>query len=141
MKFNKQLLIIKGFTLTLFIALTSCSNDGLADYTVNGTVTDGQTSKPIKNIRVIRKSTEYMLYPDTTYTDSIGQYSFEFVDYYDKKASFSLKAEDIDLSANLGTFITQDVKFSFSSSDWDQNSSLKNYKGEAFKTVNIILSK
>jgi len=141
MKFKKQLLIIAGFALTLFVALTSCSNDGLADYTVSGTVTDSQTSKPIKNIRVIRKSTEYMLFPDTTYTDAIGQYSFEFVNYYDKKASFLLKVEDIDLSENLGTFTTKEVIFSFSSSDWEQNSSLKNYKGEAYKTVNIILSK
>jgi putative lipoprotein (rSAM/lipoprotein system) len=142
MKSNKRFFFILVIVLASCRLFIACSdNKELADYLITGTITDNTTLLPIKHIQVIRKSTEYLLFSDTTYTDSIGKYSFEFSDYYNKKASFALKIEDIDLTQNLGDFNTKEIIVGFTAADWDNDTKLNSYKAQAFKTVDIRLTK
>jgi putative lipoprotein (rSAM/lipoprotein system) len=129
--------------LFVFIFLVACSNDNstFALYEINGTVTDATTNLPLKKIRMIRLGTDYLLFNDTIYTDSVGRYSFSLTDYYAKNATFSLKVEDFDSGLNGGEFAAQKVNVQFSASDWSFVDIVGDYKGEATKTRDITLLK
>ena len=90
----------------------------MAQYDINGTITDAATLSPLKNIRVIRSGTDYLLFNDTIYTDSLGKYGFNQTDFYSKNKSFTMKAEDIDGTKNHGYFASKTVNVTFKSSDW-----------------------
>jgi putative lipoprotein (rSAM/lipoprotein system) len=130
------LLVVAG----LFAACTD-NKSTFAYYVINGTIVDSATLKPIRDIQVIRGNTDYLLFSDTTVTDSLGKYSLEFQDYYMKKAVFTLKVEDIDLSKNQGEFLTRNIAVNFASATWNYNVDSEEYKAEATKTVDIKLKK
>ncbi len=132
----KTTLIIAGVLLSLI----SCRNDtdSLSYFTINGTV-KSNTAQPIENIRIIRNSTDFLLFPDTVFTDSTGKFSVSFSDYYAKKSTFSLKIEDIDSIANGGEFAAQTIQVGFSSSDRVENFNATEYKTIAQKNIDITL--
>jgi putative lipoprotein (rSAM/lipoprotein system) len=130
--------LIKSFDKIIVVLLAilgvfnSCSQPDeygtpYADYELKGVVTDKETSKPIKNIRVIYQT----YHSDTTYTDAEGKYAFiysaELGEY------FYLKIEDIDGEENGGDFETQEVKGEFTDADF--------VNGKYAKTQNIELEK
>lgn len=121
--------------------ITSCINNTnqLAYYQINGIVTDRLTTNPLEKIRIIREGTEYLLYSDTTYTDSIGKYHFELTDYYAKNATFSIKVEDVDGESNGGEYVTRRLNVEFSKSDWINIGTDSEYYGTASKNYDIKL--
>ena len=127
--------------ITVFLVACSNENTTFALYDINGTVTDNATNLPLKKIRLIRQGTSYLLFSDTTYTDSLGRYSFSLTDYYSKKATFSLKVEDADGELNGGEFMTQTVNVGFSSANWSMTDVVGDYKGQAIKNQDIKLTK
>jgi len=136
--FNTFLFI---FTFAVFFVAFSIDNNTFGKYEINGNVTDATTSLPLKKIRVIRNATDYLLFSDTIYTDSVGKFSVSLTDYYAVKASFLLKVEDSDAGLNGGEFATQNVNIVFSSSDWSFVDIVGDYKGKAVKTQDIRLLK
>jgi putative lipoprotein (rSAM/lipoprotein system) len=145
MKFNIMKTSCNVFLLFLLITvfMVACSNENttFALYDINGTVTDNATNLPLKKIRLIRQGTSYLLFSDTTNTDSLGRYSFSLTDYYSKKATFSLKVEDADGELNGGEFMTQTVNVEFSSASWSMTDVVGDYKGQAIKIQDIKLTK
>ena len=127
--------------ITVFLVACSNENTTFALYDINGTVTDNGTNLPLKKIRLIRQGTSYLLFNDTTYTDSLGRYSFSLTDYYSKKATFSLKVEDADGELNGGEFMTQNINVQFLASDWSFVDLVGDYKGQAIKNQDIKLMK
>jgi len=132
----KTTLIIAGILIFFF----SCSKDvnSLSYFSINGTVKN-DSSQPLENIRIIRNATDYLLFADTVYTDSLGKFSVSFSDYYARKSTFNLKIEDIDATANGGEFATQTVQVGFSSSDWIENFNANEFKTIAEKKIDITL--
>jgi putative lipoprotein (rSAM/lipoprotein system) len=126
---------------SIFLVACSTNNETFALYEIKGTVTDAATNSALKRIRLIRQGTDYLLYSDTIYTDSLGKYSFSLTDYYAKNATFSIKAEDFDGGLNGGEFATQTINVRFSSSDWSFVDIVGDYKGEATKTQDFSLLK
>ena len=110
-----------GLIIALFAVAFGCVACGdspeFANYELQGIVTDNN-SQPIKDIRVVREATDFLLFSDTTYTDANGKYDFYFTDYYDSKATFKLKIEDVDVALNGGEFATQNLKVSYSNASW-----------------------
>lgn len=101
------------------IMLPSCeSNTEFASYEISGKILENVNSTPLKNIRVIRLSTDYLLFSDTTYTDSTGYYEFLLTDYFDKNATFELKIEDTDKNLNGGHFQSRSVFAQVDSENW-----------------------
>ena len=134
-----QFFAVLFLLFVLFLSACSKSDDGIALYEINGTVVADATNSPLVKIRMIRQSTDYLLFSDTVYTDSLGKYSFGLTDYYNKNASFSIRAIDIDAAKNGGEFVAKDVKVTFSAADWTSLTVENDYKGYAVKTQNIRL--
>jgi len=138
MKFFKNI----AFPILGFIGLlTACSQNEktLAYYEIYGTVVDSISSLPLIGMRVIREATEYLLFPDTLYTDSVGKYQLSFTDYYSKKPEFTIKVEDKDGNLNGGDFATRKLKATFLKSDWVNLVTDGEYYGTAVKTIDIKL--
>lgn len=130
------------FIVILCIGLiTSCTNNTnqLAYYQINGIVTDSLTTNPLVKIRIIREGTNYLLYSDTTYTDSIGKYHFELTDYYTKNPMFTIKVEDVDGKLSGGDYVTRRLNVVFSKSDWINIGTDSEYYGTASKNYDIKL--
>jgi len=129
------------FTIAVFIGFFSActDNNSLAYYEINGTVSDKVSFHPLNKIRVIREGTDFVLFSDTCYTDLSGKYHFEFSDYYNKKASFKIKVEDVDSTLNRGYFATQEFKVTFSTSNWVNLNVDGDSKGRAVKTQDFTL--
>jgi putative lipoprotein (rSAM/lipoprotein system) len=136
--------LIKSFDKIIVVLLAilrvfnSCSQPDeygtpYADYELKGVVTDKETSKPIKNIRVIHQT-----YRDTTYTDAEGKYAFIYdnnlLEYLD------LKIEDIDGEENDGYFAAQEMDVIFTETDKVKKGKGW-YSGKYVKTQNIELEK
>lgn len=136
-----KLIWISILFVSVFFVACSIDKTTFAQYEINGTVTDAATNLPLKKIRMIRLGTDYLLYSDTIYTDSIGKYSFTLTDYYAKNATFSLKIEDYDAGLNGGEFATQNVNVKFSALDWSYVDIVGDYKGEATKNQDFQLTK
>src|SRR5665647_2117411 len=133
---TRVIFAIAGF-IGFFSACTD--NNSLAYYEINGTISENVSFQPLNKIRVIREGTDYILYSDTSYTDSSGKYHFEFSDYYNKKTAFKIKVEDVDSTLNLGHFVTQEFNVAFSTSDWVTLGTDGEYKGRAIKTQDFTL--
>ena len=129
------------FILLLALFLFSCSNiEEMAQYDINGIIKDAATSVPLKNIRVIRYGTDYLLFSDTIYTDSLGKYSFNQTDIYSKNKTFTVKAEDIDGKLNHGAYTTQTINVTYKSSDWSFTSVNNKLQGSAITPQNFYLN-
>lgn len=138
---KKQILIL----LSSFALLSSCSTNSdseMAYYSLSGQVMydSASTLVPIRNIRVIRQSTDFLLYPDTTKTDKTGKFYFECTDYYSKTKTFKLKVEDIDNVLNGGMFTSTELSVKLSASDWVTNTNPSSFKGMAEKSIQITLT-
>lgn len=131
-----------GLIITLFAVVFGCAvcgdSEEFANYELQGTVTDNN-SLPIKDIRVVREATDFLLFSDTTYTDANGKYDFYFTDYYDSKATFKLKIEDVDVALNGGEFATQNLKVSYSNASWSFSKTAKESTALGSKTYDIKL--
>jgi len=108
-----------------------------ADFEINGTVTDSLTSNPVQNIRVIKQDPKKSVYGDTVFTDAAGKYKFSFQDFPEQTPQFTLKAEDMDGSANGGEFTTRNVIVTIVESDWVDDGDDNWYYGKVKKTQNI----
>ena len=138
--------LVKNSILLVIVCIgfiTACTDNKnkLAYYQINGTITDSLTTNPLEKIRIIREGTDYLLYSDTTYTDSIGKYHFELTDYYANNATFSIKVEDVDGESNGGDYVTRRLNIVFSKSDWINIATESEYYGTASKNYDIKLQK
>ena len=136
--------LVKNSILLVIVCIgfiTACTDNKnkLAYYQINGTITDSLTTNPLEKIRIIREGTDYLLYSDTTYTDSIGKYHFELTDYYANNATFSIKVEDVDGESNGGDYVTRRLNIVFSKSDWINIATESEYYGTASKNYDIKL--
>jgi putative lipoprotein (rSAM/lipoprotein system) len=86
-----------------------------ATYEIKGTITDKETSRPIKHIQIITQTNDY--HKDTLYTDSYGQYYYKFWDFPLGDKPVHLKFEDIDGEENWGDFATQEIDVIFTKED------------------------
>jgi len=86
-----------------------------ANFELKGTVTDGATSQPVKNIRVIRPFGFENRYGDTIYTDENGKYTYIFTGTPESK--YQMKFEDIDGEENGGLFLSKKIEGKFTSAD------------------------
>jgi len=129
-----------GLIIVLFaFGCVACGDSPeFANYELQGIVTDNN-SLPIKDIRVVREATDFLLFSDTTYTDVNGKYDFYFTDYYDSKATFKLKIEDVDVALNGGEFATQNLKVSYSNASWSFSKTAKESTALGSKTYDIKL--
>jgi len=119
-----------------------------ADFELKGTVTNESTSRPIKNIRVIRPHfpepeyenlpPEYKLAGDTVYTDEKGEYAFAYSDFRGSK--YQLKFEDIDGTGNGGLFSSKEIKGKFTSADQVEKGKGW-YEGKFTKTEDVKLKR
>jgi putative lipoprotein (rSAM/lipoprotein system) len=131
--------IIPCMLSVLLLGSFACSDSPeFADYTIEGTVTNN-SSLPLKDIRVIREATDFLLFSDTIYTDEHGKYSLNFTDYYNAKASFKIKIEDVDLALNGGEFVTQNAKISFSNANWSFSKTANKSSAKSTKTYDVKL--
>jgi len=114
-----------------------------ADYLIKGTVTDEQSTTPIKDIRVIIRDSRDSLFrlADTVYTDNNGKYSFSFRNTPDNSIFYDLKAEDIDGTANDGAFSSKEIKTSVADATWDRSDAGDWYSGKATIVKDIKLTK
>ena len=103
-----------------------------ADYELKGVVTDKETSKPIKNIRIAT------FYGDTIYTDAEGKYALSYC--FDMAEYFHFKIEDIDGEENGGEFEAQEMDVIFTETDKVKKGKGW-YSGKYVKTQNIELEK
>jgi len=138
-------LLIKSFDKIIVVLLAilgvfnSCSQpceygEPYADYELKGVVTDKETSKPIKNIRIVHQT-----YRDTTYTDAEGKYAFIYND--NLLEHLDLKIEDIDGEENGGEFEAQEIDVKFTNADRVKKGDGHWYEGKYEKTQNIELEK
>lgn len=132
--FDKLVMAILG----LFPFFTACEvtydyGAPTADFLIKGTVTDELTNTPIKNIRmVIRDSRDSMfVLADTVYTDSNGQYAINNREMPDEGIIYDVKAEDIDGTANGGSYMTAENTANFSEATWDKSKADSWYIGKA----------
>ncbi|MDD3079371.1 MAG: radical SAM-associated putative lipoprotein [Paludibacter sp.] len=129
----------KVFIFLVLVLLFACNSENdYAIYDINGTVTDSLTNEPAVGIRIIREPTDYLLFGDTITTDANGNYSFEFTDYYNKKATFKLKILDMDGDLNGGDYQNKEVAIKVNSDDWGKSRD-DYYKAWATITKNIEL--
>ena len=109
MKTNKLMIrLLSGALIAL--GFTSCEEmedeygSPSRDFQVKGVVTD-EAGNPIENIRVIiRDAYNYGYSPDTTYTDSQGNFSSNIIRDYGFRDNQAAYFDDIDGDANGGTF-------------------------------------
>lgn len=80
-----------------------------ADYVISGKVTDKETRKPIKDIRVIYKSSDSPYGNDTVKTDAEGSYKL-YMQRVFPTSDHSIYAEDMDGEANGGLFTGDSLK-------------------------------
>jgi hypothetical protein len=135
---NKYAVLV--FVLVLIVISACSKEEGFAVYNIEGTVTESTGLIPLKKIRMIRQSTDYLFSPDTTYTDSLGRYSFNFTDYYKKNYSIDIAAEDFDGNLNKGSYLRQTIHLTFTPSDWSFTSNDKALRGEATKSLNFKMN-
>ena len=109
-----------------------------AYYGIRGTITNEANSKPIPNIRIIRKLTAD--YADTLYSDSNGNYDFTHLQA-NKENSILLKVEDIDGQANGGYFASKEVNIKFTKTEREQMKECSQKGGRFVRTQNIELKK
>jgi len=134
--YDKIILLILGFSPIFY----GCPKYGepVATYEIKGTVTNKETSRPIKHIQVTSQIGRYR--KDTLYTDSRGQYNYQVADYlFDR--SLHLKFEDIDGEENGGEFTTQEIDITFSDADRVKKGKDNWDKGTFVKTQNIELER
>ncbi|MCL2435439.1 MAG: radical SAM-associated putative lipoprotein [Lentimicrobiaceae bacterium] len=135
--FDKVILLILGISPMLY----ACPKYGEphANYELKGTITNKETSRPIKHIQITTNiRDEYR--KDTLYTDSRGQYNYKFWDYlWDRP--LHLKFEDIDGEENGGEFITQEMDITFTDADLVQKGKGAWDKGTFVKTKNVELER
>ena len=109
-----------------------------ADFEIKGTIIDKENNSAISNIRIIRQTTredtENYGYPDTTFTNDAGNFSFKFDELSSNSADFNLTIEDIDGIENGGEFEGRTIDGSFTKSDqvkkdkgWYKGGFLKEY--------------
>ena len=135
--FDRVILLILGLTPLLY----ACPKYGepTANYELKGTVTNKETSRPIKHIQVTTNINEYRQ-EDTLYTDSRGQYNYKLRDYlWDRP--LHLKFEDIDGEENGGDFTTQEIDITFTDADLVKKGKGAWDKGTFEKTQNIELER
>jgi putative lipoprotein (rSAM/lipoprotein system) len=110
-----------------------------ADYEISGTVTDQQTSKPIKHIQVVRPFQQVSEYGDTVYTDNKGYYRFAYSDY--PQNTVKIQFEDIDGEENGGMFLTTEQTVDITEADRVEKGNGHWYKGKFVKNLDIELDK
>jgi len=124
--FDKIILLLLGSTAVLY---SSCDYGmPVENFEINGVISDSAHT-PIQNIRVVNNKR------DTLYTNSKGEYSFEFwgPDYA------HLKIEDIDGEENGGEFRSVEFNVKFTDADLVKKGK-RNKTGDKFrKTKNITL--
>jgi len=112
----------------------------VANYAIKGTVRDQENSKPIPNIQITRQVTEN--YGDTLYTDSKGNYIYQFYNYSENSGnSICLKFEDIDGKENGGDFTTKEMEIKFTDAEIEKIEKCHKEAGRFVKTQNIQLKK
>jgi len=134
--FDKIILVLLGFSGILY----SCAKYGMPEneFEIKGAVFYGSTSKPVKDIRIIRGDKRFEDRADTLYTTADGKFAFHF---YNFSNSTHLKIEDIDGEANGGEFLPQKINVTFTDADRVKKS-LTNKRGDKFlKKLNIRLLK
>ena len=109
-----------------------------ASYGIRGTVTNKANSKPIPNIRIIRKISAD--YADTSYTDSKGSYALNYY-WSDGENDILLKLEDIDGEENGGEFATKEINVKLTDAEKEKMEECYQKGGRFFKTQNIELKK
>ena len=108
-----------------------------ADFVIKGTVTDEASAKPIPGIRIVRQV--YPDYGDTLYTNTEGNYIFEFGDFPYEKNAYKLKIEDIDGEENGGEFFSKEIDVEITKADRIQKGNGHWYDGKFEKIQNIGL--
>ncbi|MCL2131713.1 MAG: radical SAM-associated putative lipoprotein [Lentimicrobiaceae bacterium] len=133
--FDKVILMLLGMTGIVY----SCAKYGepIAEYEVNGVVTDKTNTKPIQSIRVIRQ--KYGDHGDTAYTSSQGRYVFKL--WEDFSNPVHLKFEDIDGEANGGEFETKEINLTFTDADRIKKERGNKTANKYLKIQNIELKK
>jgi putative lipoprotein (rSAM/lipoprotein system) len=129
--FDKVILAVLGFSGIVY----SCAKYGepIADFEVNGIITDKTTAKPIQGIRISKEKSYDGI--DTMYTSSEGRYVF-----HNWNNQLHLKIEDIDGEANGGYFETQEIDVTFTNADLIKGRG--NKKPDKYvKVLNIGLTK
>ncbi|MCL2168329.1 MAG: radical SAM-associated putative lipoprotein, partial [Lentimicrobiaceae bacterium] len=126
--FDKIIFILLGFSGIFY----GCPKYGMpeANYELKGTVTNKETSRPVKHIQITSQIPHYK--SDTLYTNSNGQYNHQFREFY-LIEPLHLKFEDIDGEENGGEFISYEIDVDFSDAEqvkkgkgsWDHGSFLK----------------
>ncbi|MDL2289784.1 radical SAM-associated putative lipoprotein [Paludibacteraceae bacterium OttesenSCG-928-F17] len=137
--FDKTMIAVLGL-IGLASACNPIAEYGVphADFEIKGTIIDKENNSAISNIRIIRQTTredtENYGYPDTTYTNDAGNFSFKFSEFSSNSADFSLTIEDIDGIENGGEFEEKTIEASFTKSDqvrkkdgWYEGGFLKKY--------------
>ena len=136
--FDKIIVVLLGFLGIFGGCKQECNHEmngaPYADRTLNGVVTDKETSNPIKNICVINQT-----YSDTIYTNAEGKYAFSY--HGNIVRTFHLKIEDIDGEENGGDFETQEIDVTFTKEDQVEPGDGNLYDGKFVKTQNIELQK
>ncbi|MFW5657044.1 MAG: radical SAM-associated putative lipoprotein [Bacteroidota bacterium] len=135
-KFFKAYNGLLAVILALLGFSTSCEETRVeygtpsAKFIVNGTIESKESSKPIKNLRVV------MQY-DTTYSDGDGNYQVAVTDFPDDQ-DFQLEVADVDGPENgdyqdLDTIVQfRNPEFINGDGDW--------YSGETQQEINIKLN-
>ena len=106
-----------------------------ANYGLNGTITNKETSYPIRGIQVIRQINSRD--GDTVYTDVKGQYAFYNI--FSEHNTFQLKIEDIDYELNGGDFETKEIEVKYTPDDKVEEGDGNRYQGKFVKTQDVEL--
>ena len=101
-------------------------------YVIKGTVMNQANLQPIPNI---------LVYPDMSYTNSDGNYSFSMYYKENQENSISLKFEDIDGKENGGEFKTKEIDIKFTDADKEKMDKCNKDGGTFVKIQNIELKK
>jgi putative lipoprotein (rSAM/lipoprotein system) len=130
--FDKIILAILGLSGIVY----SCAKYGMIvpESEIKGTITDKITAKPIQGIRVVRENFAHN--NDTVYTNSEGQYAFEFA-----QEGRHLEVEDIDGEANGGDFESQKIYVKLTESDLVKRSKSNKKPDRYVKVQNVELTR
>lgn len=110
-----------------------------ATYEIKGTVSNIADAKPIKNIRIVRKSRHDFYHDTVTYTDNNGKYYFNFK-AFPTIDTIKLQVTDIDGEQNDGEFAEKTINVIFTNADKVEKGDGHWNNGKYSKTQNIQLS-
>ncbi|MDR0798865.1 MAG: radical SAM-associated putative lipoprotein [Dysgonamonadaceae bacterium] len=137
--FDRLILLLLGI-----LGLTNCDIDmpveygsPTGEYQITGTVTNGETGKPIPQIQIVRSlDPDFDVRPDTLYTNEEGKY---IIYMHGLNTPVNLKFEDIDGEENGGYFQSKTLETAVTKKDQVQKGDGHWYKGKFVKTQNIAL--